>query len=66
MPSEAVLRRLAKEQGYRIEKHADRYSLIDDEKNAAMFHFQNTTLEHIAEFFEGERPHLAVARDCIP
>ena len=49
--SELTLQRIAEQQGYRIQRKDDRYTLIHDRINAGMSHFQDVPLEVIARFF---------------
>ncbi len=51
MSNEARVRRVAKRNGYRVEKSDDRYTLIDDRLNAVMQHFKGVSLDEIAKFF---------------
>lgn len=48
------LRRCAAEQGYRIKKSGDGYTLIDNRLGAVVYHFADVPLEDIASFFEVE------------
>jgi hypothetical protein len=50
MTDEPTLHRMTKRKGYRIEKSADGYTLINNQTNTIMYHYKDVTLDEIAKF----------------
>jgi hypothetical protein len=50
MTDEPTLHRMTKRKGYRIEKSADGYTLINNQTNTIMYHYKDVTLQEIAKF----------------